>query len=62
MENKEFEIDELTVKIISFIRLAEELLSQESLKTILKILATDCNVFYDIGINGSSGNDVVVVD
>ena len=62
MENKEFEIDELTVKILSFIRLAEELLSQESLKTILKILATDCNAFYDIGINGSSGNDVVVVD
>lgn len=62
MKNKEFEFDEQTVKILSFIELAEELLSQESLKIISKILATDCNVYYDIGINGSSGDDAIVVD
>ena len=57
MKNKEFEFDEQTVKILSFIELAEELLSQESLKVILKILATDCNGYYDIDLNGAPGDD-----
>lgn len=56
MKNKEFEFDEQTVKMLSFIELAEELLSHESLKVISKILANDCNVYYDIDLNGVPGD------
>lgn len=62
MKNNEFEFDDQTVKILSFIELAEELLSHESLKVISKILANDCNVHYDIDLNGAPGDDAIVVD
>lgn len=42
-------------KICQFIRLAEELLSEESMYKLVPILRKDCDVIYDIGINGAPG-------
>ncbi|MFQ6793803.1 MAG: hypothetical protein ACLRT4_13675 [Thomasclavelia sp.] len=52
---KHLEPDEKIEKILSFIKLAEELLSQDSMETVAKLLNRDCAVIYDIGISGEPG-------
>lgn len=55
MDNKHLKFDDKTEKILSFIKLAEELLSQNSMETVAKLLDQDCHVIYDIGISGEPG-------
>lgn len=42
-------------KISQFIKLAEELLSEESLYKLVPVLLKDCHVMLDIGIAGAHG-------
>jgi len=50
VENKELE-----EKVNLFIKLAEELLSRESLCKMIPILLKDCKVMLDVGLYGPEG-------
>lgn len=49
-------------KINLFVKLAGELLSEESMRKLVPILLKDCKVMLDIGITGSPGTHALPND